>query len=837
MDFLKITRVAHQRLSAALFVLSALGTLVVPSLVRAEIFTVALMPDPQYYTVSNHESVFDLYRKQSNWLVANRNAHNIKHVLWLGDLTNDNTLAQWQIADRAYKILDNANIPYAVCPGNHDYKTPGKKWTGANFRDLGLYNAVVGPNRFSGKSFYGGNMGETPNQNENNYTFFSAGGMDFMVVSLEFTPRKDALTWANNLISQHPDKRVIIMTHAYLTSNGKYSGGGGSQAGTVGASGAEIFEEVAKRHSNVFLVVCGHVGDSEKNYKTGIAGNAVTEMLVDYQFETVKGTGANLGNGWLRLLTFNTATNKIQARTITVVPDDPSVFQDGITRFYRNTYKSDVNSSDHQYDFTYNMGPMQPYTYMNSSLEFHQRALGTDLRADQQGATIAQADNGDWVGVWAEDSDKNGIYQIQVRGFDFDGNERFESRVVNTFGINTQNTSQPAVAMTPDGRFVVVWVSGNNAIKSRVFTAAGMPMGALEQNVASVGSSTQISGLNVAVENNGQFVVAWTEATAGSRQVKWQAFNSNGTIRLPQTAASLTPNGAQHSPSLAMAANGNFVVAWQDNSGTHSSIRMRGFLSNGNEMFSERFGTSITDGEQSAPAIAMDRSTGRFVVAWEDDADLNTFYQIKARGYEANGSQRFPELTVNIKATDNQLKPAVSMDTYGKWYIAWEDNGQGGSGHQIMANMFDINGNRLVTTDTRVNPVISVDNNFGPAVRRAPVISGHKSGRYLVAWSDDMDGNGDFQGLARGVAGTGRSLAVAGTHGSVTKTPDQPFYQSSDSVKLTPVAQPGYVFSKWMGDVPSSQQTANPLTVTTNTNKAIRALFVPTAAVNDWGLY
>src|SRR5690606_27228513 len=99
-------------------------------------FTLMCMPDPQYYTTSNHPALFDLYRKQSRWIRDNMLAYNIKHVIWLGDLTNNNTASQWSTANSAYAILDQANIPYAVVPGNHDYMTNNSDaWVGAHFRD------------------------------------------------------------------------------------------------------------------------------------------------------------------------------------------------------------------------------------------------------------------------------------------------------------------------------------------------------------------------------------------------------------------------------------------------------------------------------------------------------------------------------------------------------------------------------------------------------------------------------------------------------------------------------------------------------------------------------
>ena len=38
---------------------------------------------------------------------------------------------------------------------------------------------------------------------ENSYHLFTADGLDWMIVSLEFAPRDAVLVWANQVVSQH----------------------------------------------------------------------------------------------------------------------------------------------------------------------------------------------------------------------------------------------------------------------------------------------------------------------------------------------------------------------------------------------------------------------------------------------------------------------------------------------------------------------------------------------------------------------------------------------------------------------------------------------------------
>jgi len=67
------------------------------------------------------------------------------------------------------------------------------------------------------------------------------------------------------------------------------------------------------------------------------------------------------------------------------------------------------------------------------------------------------------------------------------------------------------------------------------------------------------------------------------------------------------------------------------------------------------------------------------------------------------------------------------------------------------------------------------------------------------------------------------SVTPAGS-GSVTRNPDKSSYNYNEAVQLTATPAAGYTFSSWSGD---ASGTANPLSVTMNSNKNITANFTP----------
>ena len=266
----------------------------------AEDFTVILIPDTQRYV--ENDSLKHIYSAQTQWIKDNAASENIKFAIHLGDIVehrNDEP-GEWQIAGDAQSILEQGPdpVPYSVMPGNHDLAGLGSP---DYIRDTTLYNQTFGPSRFTGSTWYGGHRGTG---NENNYCFFSGGGDDYMVLSLEPLPSDDTLAWANGVVQAHSDRRVILATHMYLKPDGTritsrtYEGFAGNNAN-------DVFDKLVKDNSNIFMTVCGHLCYEVLNVATNSSGGKVYEILSDYQ------NAANGGNGWLRTLKFQPDKNII----------------------------------------------------------------------------------------------------------------------------------------------------------------------------------------------------------------------------------------------------------------------------------------------------------------------------------------------------------------------------------------------------------------------------------------------------------------------------------------------------------------------------------------------
>ncbi|MBI5216455.1 MAG: hypothetical protein HY960_11950 [Ignavibacteriae bacterium] len=81
------------------------------------------------------------------------------------------------------------------------------------------------------------------------------------------------------------------------------------------------------------------------------------------------------------------------------------------------------------------------------------------------------------------------------------------------------------------------------------------------------------------------------------------------------------------------------------------------------------------------------------------------------------------------------------------------------------------------------------------------------------------------------------SLSLNSSNGTITKSPNQSFYDSSSVVQLTAIPNSGYHFTGWSGDISG---TSNPVFVMMNSNKNITAMFAQNQFTinvqNKWNL-
>ena len=208
-----------------------------------------------------------------------------------------------------------------------------------------------------------------------------------------------------------------------------------------------------------------------------------------------------------------------------------------------------------------------------------------------------------------------------------------EEVLVNQFAENNQRS--PEIAVLPDGRFVVVWISENAipaspaqtaevCVHGRLFAASGDPLGDEFQinSMAALCASPV-----VAASGEGGFTVAWNQrgpVRNNGWDINARSYDSQGH---PQGDAFLVNErtyGDQFDPAIAMSGM-NHLIVWTSlgQDGSREGVYAR-LVSAGSVAGSERRVNTTTEGKQMHPVVASNGGE-RFAVVWTQFAGASSF--------------------------------------------------------------------------------------------------------------------------------------------------------------------------------------------------------------------
>ncbi|WP_374245141.1 DUF4347 domain-containing protein, partial [Zoogloea sp.] len=260
-------------------------------------------------------------------------------------------------------------------------------------------------------------------------------------------------------------------------------------------------------------------------------------------------------------------------------------------------------------------------------------------------------------------------------------------------------------------------------------------------NTTTVGTQTDNwSAKTVAMDANGNYVVIWMDgsgATDTGIGIYGQRYNASGVAQGAQFHVNTYTTENQRNPAVAMDANGNFVVVWESSGqdGSSYGIYAQRYNASGVAQGSEfRVNSTVTQ-DQLEASVAMDAS-GNFVVAWQSwSQDLANGHGIYAQRYNASGVAQGGEFLVNTYTTDSQTEPSVAMDASGNFVIAWQSFGQDGSNEGIYAKRYNSSG---VVQGAEFHVSTYTANN-----QDLPVVAMDSTGNFVVVWESAQDGSGN----------------------------------------------------------------------------------------------
>lgn len=301
-----------------------------PKLSDPNSFSIVLLSDPQNYTkFDTNQPIFDL---MTAWTASQIDNLNIKAVLCTGDLVEQNnwltpdgingnqtSTQQWKSVSRAFERLDD-KVPYIISLGNHDYGYKSAENRDSQFQE---YFPVERNSTWKNHlvSIYPNQSGN-PSLENAAFEFDLPDWGRMLIITSEFAPRDEVLTWAKELVSsdKYKNHRVIFLTHSYLRTDGDRIKSENYKV-TPSNYGEAIWDKLIYPNSNIEMVICGHyalIGGYEMNVgqrsDKNSSGKNVYQMMFNSQ-TLGGGWHGNGGDGWLRMLEFMPDGKTIKVKT------------------------------------------------------------------------------------------------------------------------------------------------------------------------------------------------------------------------------------------------------------------------------------------------------------------------------------------------------------------------------------------------------------------------------------------------------------------------------------------------------------------------------------------
>ncbi len=365
--------------------------------------------------------------------------------------------------------------------------------------------------------------------------------------------------------------------------------------------------------------------------------------------------------------------------------------------------------------------------------------VNTTVNGDQIRPAIAVDFQGNSLIAWQ--SEIGNDFAIYAQRYDNLGNPVAAEFQVNTSTSNQQN---PAVAIDGNGNFLIAWQSSGHDDADEEDNDGGIFLQRYDNLGNALGSALVVTGTAFTQENNpaiatnanGNFIVAW-EADGNQGGIFARRYDSSGNSQGEAFQVNTTSSPNQQNATAAIASSGEFIIAWEgggSQDGGAAGIFARRYDSGGVPIGDLFQVNTFTRSNQKNPAIAID-TQGNFIITWESNSQDGSANGIFARRYASTGVPIGDSFQVNTFTRTNQENPAIAVDDEGNFIITWESNTQDGSGTGVYAQKYNNQGQPIgeefqvntFTASNQSNSVVGIDGN----------------GNFAIAWqSDGQDGSG-----------------------------------------------------------------------------------------------
>lgn len=297
----------------------------VPTPEPPKVYTIAWMSDTQHYSREFPETFYAM----TEYLKEASEELNLQYVIHTGDIVASSTKAsEWERANEA--MANIAHIPTGVCAGNHDVRNSKKNYE--------YYYEHFGEDKCSYRICYG----ESYKNNRGHYDLMDIEGSRLMFLYMGYGVEKEGIEWMQDVIERHPDRAVIVCTHAYFDTNLSLTG-----------DGDLIKREIVDKYPNVCMVLGGHrynvarVPEEIDDDGDGTPDRTVQQMICNYQAADSEG-----GSGYMMFFEVDEALGEIRGYTYSPVLDDYAHFDETThKKYYRHAPENEIFVMDIPWEY------------------------------------------------------------------------------------------------------------------------------------------------------------------------------------------------------------------------------------------------------------------------------------------------------------------------------------------------------------------------------------------------------------------------------------------------------------------------------------------------------
>ena len=296
-----------------------------------------------------------------------------------------------------------------------------------------------------------------------------------------------------------------------------------------------------------------------------------------------------------------------------------------------------------------------------------------------------------------------------------------------------------AITITAEG---VKDIAGNALAKiTSTFTApewqAPGGVAPLDLNVALTAQSTERS---LAVDGNGNQVVAWSESDGTSQNIYVKRWNGSSWTQLGGSLdIDLSKDAVE--PALKFDSSGNPVVAWSEGNGNANNIYVKRWKGSA----WTQVGSSAVSGSFNArtPALALDGS-GNPVVTWRDSLVAPTISNVLIERWDGLTWVSVGPGKLDVNDSGNvdraSFAPSVALTSSGNPVVAWSESD--GTSRNIYVKRWDGSSWALVggILDANTNkdayaPSLTLDGSGNPVVAWNEAATNSDASIYVKRWN------------------------------------------------------------------------------------------------------